>query len=155
MSEQLNNNQCIPSDIFVCIWSLFEMFGFQFLNSNKYQKPFSAGYKHYFENRYQKACHNCYKIRFQNLMKSAVNGKVFSLVPFLCFSIDSPRSWSPKFYQDDVLVFIFGFSMLSYGSIPVIVSTVYRGRRKTGSASSINPISDPTVIDARRFLSKQ
>ena len=49
--------------------------------------------------------------------------RIFYLMPFRCFSMDSPRSWSPKFYQDDVLVFIFGFSMLSYGSIPVIVST--------------------------------
>ena len=40
--------------------------------------------------------------------------------------MDSPESWRTYQSRGVLLVFIFGFSMLSYGSIPVIESTMLR-----------------------------
>ena len=55
--------------------------------------------------------------------KSSTSGQIFFLMSFFCFSMDSPESWRSEKSRGVLLVFIFGFSMLSYGSIPVIDST--------------------------------
>ena len=57
--------------------------------------------------------------------------------------MDSPESWRTYQSRGVLLVFIFGFSMLSYGSIPVIEST-----KCTGQKSAMN--NSVAVLGPRR-----